>query len=86
MSTQRGKVIRGWWNNVPKTVEAEYQFIDTDEPSPEHKTLNQLSADWEIARRHRIECEAELLKAQELEKRCVERFNDEVKRLGIPRE
>ena len=86
MATTRGNVIRrGWWNNTPATADLPaYEFEDDDNPA-KPKTMDQLIADWEAIRRHRIGLEGELIKVTDHEQRCVAAINEELKRLGVPR-
>ena len=83
MSTQqRGKLVPFWRNVQMNTAHA----IDDVEPEEtSQKSMNTLLADWELVRRHRIDLEAELMKVQGHEKRCVEAINERLKELGVPR-
>lgn len=79
------KVVR-FWNNVKSQTVEPYAFEDDDEPAQEDHDMERLAKGIEIATSNVVHCEAELIKAQELRKRCIERFNAERVRRGIPHE
>ena len=81
MST--GKVVR-FWNNIRTQSNEAYQFDDDAEPSPEHLNMEQLAKNVELAQSNVVHCQGELIKAETLLERCIERFHEERKRRGIP--
>ena len=83
--TASNKVVR-FWNNVKSQTAEPYVFEDDDAPAVEDHDMERLAKGVEIATSNVVHCEAELIKAQELRKRCIERFNAERVRRGIPHE
>lgn len=82
MSTET-KVTRFW----PKLLAAvpatqPYEFDDGD-PAPAPANMEQLAKNIEIARAHKVECECELIKAQELLKRQVDVYEGEEARRNL---
>ena len=84
MSTEH-KVTRFW----PKVFQAlpvtqSYEFFDDDDQSPaKPANMEQLAKNVEIARAHKVDCEAELLSAQELLTRQVDAYEAEESRRGL---
>lgn len=79
MSTQRGKLIPFWRNVATHTVETYME----DEPSEKPPNLEQLAKNIELARAHKIECDGEAIKAEGLLNRCIDAYEEEVKRRGL---
>ena len=81
MSTQ-SNVTRFWPKllaGVPKSENA-YVFED-GEPQPEN--MEKLAKNIEIARAHKVDCEAELMKAEQLLIRQVDAYEAEESRRGL---
>lgn len=78
-----------FWNNI-KTQTAEiaepYVFEDDEADSQPDHDMERLAKGVELATSNVVHCEAELIKAQMLRNRCIERFNAERVRRGIPHE
>ena len=81
MTTARGKVLR-FWNNVPatsETPELTYEPFQEDRPA----NMEELAKRIEIARAHKIDCDAEALKAEGLLNRCIDEYEQEEVRRGL---
>lgn len=76
-NTVRGKVLR-FWNNVPHTTQeiVAYEFEDDDEPAKPETNMEKLAKDIEIARSNLVHCQGELMKAETLLNRCVDRYEE----------
>lgn len=79
------KVVR-FWNNVRTQTAEPYVFEDDDAQEAEDHDMEKLAKGVEIATSNVVHCEGELIKAQNLRARCIERFNAERVRRGIPHE
>lgn len=80
--TTIGNVVR-FWRSVPSTSEApELDYEPADQPE-RPANMEQLARNIEIARAHKIDCEAELLKAESLLSRCVDAYEQEEQRRGL---
>lgn len=84
MSTKRtGNVVRFFWRGVPETSELPELTYDPSDHPELPPNMEQLAKNIEIARAHRLDCEAELMKADSLLNRCVDAYEEEEKRRGL---
>ena len=84
MTTEVSKVTRFWprvFAAVPNT-EQHYEFEDGD-AAPKPDNMEVLAKKIEIARAHKVDCEASLISAQELLTRQVDAYEAEESRRGL---
>jgi len=83
MSRTIGNVVR-FWRGVPETSELPALAYDPDDSLPaQPPNLEQLAKNIELARAHKIECDGEAIKAEGLLNRCIDAYEEEVKRRGL---
>ena len=73
--------VTRFWRKVPETTETVLHAFSDETPRPEN--MEKLAKNIEIARSHKVHCEAELMSAQELLARQVDALEEELKRRGL---
>ena len=78
-----GKNVYRFWRGVPETSELPELAYDPEDRPERPANMEQLAKNIEIARAHKVDCEAELIKAEGLLNRCVDEYEKEEQRRGL---
>lgn len=83
MSTKGiGNVVR-FWRGVPETAEIPELTYDPSEAVDVPANMERLAKNIELARAHKLDCDAEAMKADGLLQRCIDAYEEEEKRRGL---
>lgn len=82
MSTKIGNVVR-FWRGVPETSEVRELTYDPSDLTELPPNMEQLAKNIELARAHKLDCDAEAMKADGLLQRCIDAYEEEEKRRGL---
>lgn len=72
-----------FWRGVPETNELQALEYDPSDRAPLPPNMEQLAKNIELARAHKVDCDAEAMKADGLLNRCIDEYEQEEIRRGL---